>query len=162
MIELRISSEGFAGTKSLAAVLAILARELTTQQGNARFGVMFFNDERSNTMGEITVKDTAGPIEAAVTFLDAHGAATTPDTVPVWTSSDETVATVAAADDGLSATITVGQPGVTIIEAAEQETVEETGATSTVAAQGTVTVQPADAVIGSVEFTPAAAPAEPV
>lgn len=43
---------------------------------------------------------------AAIAFVDAKGNAAIVDGVPVWKSSDESVATVVASEDGLSATIT--------------------------------------------------------
>lgn len=107
-------------------------------------------------MGEITVKDESGPLSATVTFLDAKGAPTSPDLAPTWSSSDENVATVEASDDGLTATVTVGSPGAAVIEARTTETDEESGDTADIVAQGTVTVQPGDAVIASIEFSPSA------
>jgi hypothetical protein len=119
--------------------------------GTARFAVILFHGKDS-TMGELTITDETTTLTGTVSFLDAKGATVPPDSTPTWTSSDETVATVEASDDGLTATITVGAPGVTIIEASEQETDTESGDVSAVVAQGTLTVQPGDAVIGSVEF----------
>ena len=104
-------------------------------------------------MGELTVRDTHPDLTATVTFLDAEGHETTPDQTPSWSSSDETVATVTASDDGLTATISVGGPGVALIEARETETNQDTGDTADIVAQGTLTVQAGDAVIGSIEFT---------
>lgn len=141
---------------SLSRLLRAAATEvdlLEQQAGEAALAVMVWHPTKGGPLvGALTVKDTSGDLAATVTFLDAEGHETTPDQVPVWTSSDETVATVVPADDGLSATISVGGPGVALIEAHETETVEETGETSDVVAQGTLTVQPGDAVIGSVEF----------
>ena len=100
-------------------------------------------------MGQITVKDSDAPLGATVTFLDAKGATTTPDSVPTWASSDETVATVQVSDDGLSAVVTIGNPGATVISV---DTTDNDG--TVVHSEGTVTVQPGEATIGSVEFTP--------
>lgn len=41
----------------------------------------------------------------AVEFVDRAGNVVGVDGAPVWTSSDETIATVTVADDGLSATV---------------------------------------------------------
>jgi hypothetical protein len=137
----------------LLRMAAVEVERLETGAGGAAVAVMVWHRTKGGPLvGELTVKDTSGDLAATVTFLDAEGHETSPDQVPVWSSSDESVATVTAADDGLSATIAVGGPGVTLIEARETETVEETGETSEVVAQGTLTVQPGDAVIGSVEF----------
>jgi uncharacterized protein YjdB len=100
-------------------------------------------------VGEITVPDDSQPLNATVTFLDSEGSPTTADTPPVWASSDESVATVTAADDGMSASVAVGAPGAAIVSAT---TTNDDGSTAT--AEGTITVQPGDAVIGSVEFAP--------
>lgn len=103
-------------------------------------------------MGEITVKDSDAPFGATVTFMDAKGAQTTPDDVPQWVSDNEDAATVEAADDGMSATVTPGLPGAAVISVDSTDT-DGTQLTS----QGTVTVQPGEAVIGDVEFQPASA-----
>lgn len=105
-------------------------------------------------MGEITVPDNAAPLNASVTFLDAEGHETTADTTPVWSSSDESVATCEAAEDGMSASIPIGAPGAAIISVSATN---DDG--STAEAQGTITVQPGDAVIGSVEFEESEEPA---
>src|SRR6478735_6390416 len=76
---------------------------------------VLFNKGDRLIMGQITVKDSDAPLGATVTFLDAKGATTTPDSVPTWASSDETVATVQVSDDGLSAVVTIGNPGATVI-----------------------------------------------
>jgi hypothetical protein len=132
-------------------IAALLAFDQTTSPEAARFAVILFHGKDS-TMGELTITDETTTLTGSVSFLDAKGAPVPPDSTPTWTSSDETVATVEASADGLTATITVGAPGVTIIEASEQETDTETGDVTAVVAQGTLTVQPGDAVIGSVEF----------
>lgn len=100
-------------------------------------------------MGEITVTVDAAPLGASAKFLDAKGNETTPDEVPEWTSSDESVATVQASDDGMSAVVTVSSPGATVIEVSTVETNTNTEIVS----QGTVTVQPGDTVIGDVSFS---------
>lgn len=43
---------------------------------------------------------------AAVAYVDAKGNPAVVDGVPVWSSSDESIVTVAAAADGLSAVVT--------------------------------------------------------
>lgn len=103
-------------------------------------------------MGEITVPADAEPLNATVKFLDSEGNETTADDVPQWSSTDENVAVVTPSDDGLSAEVEIGSPGASVIEV---KTVEaNTGAE--VIAQGTVTVQPGDVTVGSVEFEEAA------
>lgn len=132
---------------------ASLLREAGIVAGPARFAVQLYHTtEGSHQMAEITVKDSSAPLSATVTFLDAKGAETSPDDTPAWSSSDETVTSVTASDDGLSATLTIGLPGVALIEV---RSVDTDG--TEVVAQGTVTVQPGEAVIGSVEFAEAPA-----
>jgi hypothetical protein len=98
-------------------------------------------------MASITVPDNAAALAASVSFLDAEGQPTTADDVPAWTSSDESVATLTVADDGLSASVEIGAPGVALIDVT---TTNDDG--STAAAQGTITVTPGDAVLGEVTF----------
>jgi hypothetical protein len=107
-------------------------------------------------VGEITVPDNATDLTATVTFLDSEGSPTTADSMPTWLSSDESVATVTAAEDGMSATFNIGSPGVALISV---DTVNDDGTTAR--AEGTLTVQPGDAVIGSVEFATTAAATPP-
>lgn len=133
----------------LAAGLRTLATEVERLwPGQAAFACpVIFEHEGVMQMGEITVKDDSAPLGATVTFLDAKGAETQPDETPQWSSSDETVAAVTADDDGMAASVTVGTPGAAVI------TVTTTDADGTeVTSQGTVTVQPGEAVIGDVEF----------
>lgn len=126
---------------------AVIATALTSP---VRFALIVW---KGVSVGELTVKDTSGDLNAAVTFLDAEGHETAPDNVPAWTSSDETVATVTPSEDGLAATVAVGGPGVALIEVRVTETNEETQESYEIVAQGTLTVQPGDAVIGDVSFT---------
>lgn len=111
--------------------------------------ILFHTPSGGIAVGEITVTVDAAPLSASVKFLDAKGNETQPDEVPDWASSDESVATVSASEDGMSCTVTVGSPGASVIEVStvESNTGEE------IVAQGTVTVQPGDTVIGSVEFS---------
>lgn len=104
-------------------------------------------------MASITVGDDAGSLEASVSFLDEHGHETSADDVPQWSSSDEAVASVAASEDGMSASVSILAPGVALIDVSSTNTDG-----SMASAQGTITVQPGDAVIGEVNFTEAAAP----
>lgn len=107
-------------------------------------------------MSDITVSDvetglTAGPL----TFADAEGNPTAPDDIPVWSSSDESVATVTPAEDGLTASFVIGGPGASLITVKSMNT---NGDELTVA--GTITVLPGDAAsIGDITFNVPAAPA---
>lgn len=99
-------------------------------------------------MASVEVKDDVAPGTGSVRFLDSEGYETAADDVPTWTSSDEAVATVTPSEDGLSAEVAIGGPGVALIEVTSVES--NTGAE--VKAQGTITVTPGDAVLGEVSF----------
>jgi hypothetical protein len=99
-------------------------------------------------MGAITVKDSDAPFSAAVTFVDAKGDATTPDDVPTWSTDNASAVGIVAAADGLSAEITPGSPGAAVVTVSTTDTDG-----NVVLSEGTVTVQPGEAVIGDVEFT---------
>lgn len=111
-------------------------------------------------MSAVEVKADSLPLNAMVKFLDAEGNETPADDVPRWSSSDEAVASLTVAEDGLSASVAIGSPGASQIEVRSTEA--NTGAE--VVAAGTVTVLPGDAVVGDVTFElPAPAPEpEPV
>lgn len=133
-------------------------RELATQieraaPGLPRAAFIVFIHEGSLEVAEITVSDEVGTLNATVSFMDAKGFATVPDGVPAWTSSDENVATVAAAADGLSAVVTIGLPGSSVIEVVSQETDNETGDPYELRGTGLVNVTAGDAVVASVEFS---------
>lgn len=115
--------------------------------GPPTIAFILFHDERNTVMASIIVPDDSAPLVGSVAFMDAHGHPTTADDVPAWTSSDESVAVLTVADDGLSASVEILAPGVTLIDVL---TTNDDG--STAAAQGTITVQPGDAVIGEVTF----------
>lgn len=91
--------------------------------------------------------------DLTVSFEDAKGFATT-DTDPVsWTSSDETVATVAVSPDTLTGTVVAGNPGSavvtvevtladgTVLTATEAVDVVPAGAATINLAEGPVSVQ---------------------
>lgn len=105
-------------------------------------------------MSQITVPDNSNPLNATVVFVDAEGSPTTADDVPQWSSSDESVATVMASEDGLSASVAIGAPGATVISVT---TTNDDSSTAT--ATGTITVEPGDAVLGEVNFAQAEPPA---
>lgn len=115
--------------------------------GQPALALVLFHNERKTVMASVTVPDTATDLTASVAFLDAEGSPTTADDVPVWSSSDESVAKATASEDGLSATFEVGAPGAAVISVSSTNTDG-----STASAEGTITVQPGDAVIGEVTF----------
>ncbi len=105
--------------------------------------------EQGEQMADISVRDDNAPLNATVSFVDAKGAAVGPDDVPVWSSSDDTVASVDASADatGLSAVVTIGVPGAAVIS------VDSTDTDGTViAASGTVTVTAGEPAAGEVNF----------
>lgn len=105
-------------------------------------------------MASVTVLDTQGDFSASVNFLDARGNPTEPDDVPVWASTDESVATVTASDDGKSATVSVaGGLGAAVISC-DSNNAEGTD----IHAEGTVTVQASDATTSEITFSVPEAP----
>jgi hypothetical protein len=98
-----------------------------------------------------SMKDSDPPASATVEFKDAEGNATTPDDVPVWASSDETVVKVTAADDGLSASVAAGVPGTGTVS------VQSTDADGTVLnGSADVEVTPGEAASVDITITPGA------
>lgn len=139
-------------TPSEVRTLAALARFVQAlSPGPPRAGfILFFDTKGRLTVAETIVSADQGAVNARVRFLDAHGNETTPDDTPAWSSSDETVATVEAGADGVTATVTViGKVGASLVAV---ETVEEnTG--DTIRAEGTLTVQASDTTVsGEVTF----------
>jgi hypothetical protein len=138
--------------------VARLLRQLATQielaaPGPPELLVFIWRTEGGISLMPLNIKDTDPDPTASITVLDADGNATTPDDVPAWTSSDESVATVSAAADGLSATITkTGTTGATVI-----------GVTSTRSSDGvvlsggdTLTVEPSEEATIQVALAPGA------
>jgi uncharacterized protein YjdB len=132
--------------------LTALARLVESlSPGPSVAGLLLFTDRKGRlAVAETIVSADVGTIEAHVRFLDAGGNETTPDTTPTWASSDETVATVEADEDGLSATVTVvGKAGAAVV--AVETTESETG--DTIHCEGTLTVQASDVTVsGEVTF----------
>ena len=101
-------------------------------------------------MGEITVKDTETQLTARVTALDSEGHETTFDDTPTWSSSDESVASVHAVEDGYTATFDIGGPGSAVITVTGIE--NSSGEPVEIVSTGLINVMAGDAVVGSVEF----------
>ncbi len=79
-------------------------------------GIRLVFNVKGVAMGDsITVPDDETTLRSSATPVDTEGHPTTTDTPPTYESSDETVLTITAADDGLSATYDVGAPGDAII-----------------------------------------------
>jgi hypothetical protein len=116
--------------------------------GSPEYGVIFFHENKEHTMGEFTGDASGGQLQATVTFMDKEGNQTTPDDVPQWASSDESVATVTASEDGTGATVDRGGPGATQITVT---TTDDDGDEHVFA--GTVTLNPGDVEVGEITFT---------
>jgi hypothetical protein len=104
-------------------------------------------------MGEITVDASCTTLAATVQFTDAEGNITTPDTEPIWSVADPAVLTCTPAQDGMSATFGVGQPGVCSVSVSTTETHGGVGTPTDVLLTGLVTVIAGDTVAGSIDFT---------
>ena len=128
----------------------------TLWPGEAVAGAVFFHTDEGVTVGAITVKDTDPDFTGTVSFVDAKGDPTSPDAgmVPNWSVDNTDAVTVTAAGDGMSATFTPGNPGAAVVTVTLQDA-DGTTVTST----GTITVEPGEAVLGDVEFSPGAAAA---
>jgi len=121
----------------------------------AAFPLTFYTTQGGPEVSDIQVPDDSGPLNAVASFLDARGNPTNPGATPTWTSSDETVATVEAAEDGMSAVVTiVGGLGASQITCTDPESADDD--TDDVIAVGTVSVVPGKAVVGDVQLTPSA------
>jgi hypothetical protein len=116
-------------------------------------GVITFTTDKETSMGEITVQADCTTLAATVSFTDAEGNPTNPDTEPVWSVADDTVLTCTPAQDGMSATFTVGAPGVCSVTVETEETHGGVGTPTPLILTGLVTVIAGDTVAGSIDFT---------
>ena len=115
-------------------------------------GVIIFITEKDVHMGEIVVVDSETTLRATISLTDSEGHATKSDDVPVWKVGDDSVLTVTPSQDGMSATFTVGAPGVSSVTVTTQETHGGQGDPTPVVLSGVVTVTAGDTVTGSVDF----------
>ncbi len=118
--------------------------------GPPDLALILWHSTEGVTMSDLQILDTSGPLDAAVTFIDAVGNPTTADDVPAWSSSDESVATIAAAADGLSAVVTpTGTLGATVIAVDSVRASDQ----ADVHAQATLTVAASEEVSGEVTLS---------
>jgi len=119
------------------------------------FPLIFYSTQGGLDVSDIQVQDDSAPLTATATFLDARGNPATPGATPTWTSSDESVATIEVAEDGMSATVTVvGGLGAAQITCTDPESADDN--TDDVISVGTVSVVPGNAVVGDIQFSPTA------
>lgn len=117
----------------------------------ARSAHLTFSIEGGTKVGEITVADNETTLRFSLTPVDAEGHPTTIDTVPTYTSSDETVITIRdTADDGLSGHLDVGAPGDAVLTAANLGITDPDG--NAVEGKGTVHVTPGGVATVSLDF----------
>ena len=112
--------------------------------------ITFTTTEGVEKLAEITVPDDTGSLSASVSFKDVHGHDTPAQDVPTWSSSDESVVSLAASEDGLSATATIVGPGASLIEV-----ISMTDDGDEIKAQGTVTVTAGEPATSEVTFSEA-------
>jgi hypothetical protein len=114
------------------------------------------------SMGEITVNEGDPPISASVSYINqATGDPAEASDTPVWASADDSIASVEASEDGLSATVTPvssgeadGGTAVVISVVAHDKEGDE------VRSEGTVTVRPGgEVLIGEITFSAGEEPA---
>lgn len=103
--------------------------------------------DQGGTMPDISVQDDHAPLTGTVEFKDAKGAVTQAEGKPTWASSDESVASVSASDDGLTATVTVGNPGAAVISC---DSIDADG--TDIAAAATVTVTSGPPATGDISL----------
>lgn len=126
-----------------------IAAFLEHPPGQAMYAALFFQTKGDAKMGEITVTDDETTLRSTLTLLDAEGFPTTPDGTPTYSSSDERVCTVTAADDGMTATYGIGGPGDATVTVTGLGT-DKDG--NEILGKGTVHVTPAGVAIVSVDF----------
>lgn len=121
--------------------------------GPAVSGTLAFITTEGDKVDLSILDSDTTPRNVSAAFKDAAGQAAKLDDTPAWSSSDETVATVQASDDGLSAVVTpLGVEGATLIKA---ETIDADG--TAVDVTGTLTVTGGEAVSGELTFEDAPA-----
>lgn len=110
---------------------------------------ILFHTKGRTTMSVIEVKDDETTLRSTLALLDKEGHVTASDTTPTWESSDETVAVIAASEDGLTATYEIGGPGDAVITV-------DTGAQddngNNIVGKGTIHVTPGNVATVSIEF----------
>jgi hypothetical protein len=143
----------------LARVLHFIASEIENQlpkPSEISATVTFTTSKGETSMGEITVNEGDAPFSAAVSYVNAKtGEPASAADTPVWESADDSIASVEASGDGLSATVTPvssgdadGGTAVVISVVAHDAEGDE------VRSEGTVTVRPDpnEVLIGEITF----------
>jgi hypothetical protein len=131
----------------LAALQATVDQLVPAQPGPPASGTISF---QGDNMSDISVSAGFAPVPATVSYKDADGADTPPQSPPSWSSSDSTIAVVDSSADSTGLTASVsggGAEGVATISAA---TTNDDG--TVVTAVGTVTVGPGAPVSGEITF----------
>ena len=116
-------------TKTLRRILDTL-EEISDQIADLTLRFPFDAPVRSQivfegeTVADISVSDTNAPLTATASFFDGKGNAVPPQGVPVWSTSDASVASVDASADpsGLTAVVTVGAVGAASVAVASDNT----------------------------------------
>ncbi len=138
----------------VAQLLRRLAEQIElAAPGPPDLALILWHSTEGVTMSDLQILDTSGPLDGTVAFLDAVGNPTAADDIPVWSSSDESVATIAASDDGMSAVVTpTGSLGATVISVSSTRSSDQ----AVVSAAATLTVAASEETQGSVTLTPQA------
>jgi hypothetical protein len=141
----------------LARILHFIAQEIENQlpKSSLKSTVTFTTSKGETSMGEITVTEGDAPLSATVSYVNADtGDPAEPSDTPVWSSADDSIASVEASGDGMSATVTPvssgdadGGTAVVISVVAHDADGDE------VRSEGTVTVRPGEVLIGEITFT---------
>jgi hypothetical protein len=117
--------------------------------------ILLFHTQGGPTMPDsITVHDNETTLKSTGTPLDSEGVATTLDTPPDYSSSDETVAVVHPSDDGLSATYEIGTIGDAVITVGPiPGPPDADGNPTEIFGKGTIHVVPGNATTFALDFT---------
>jgi hypothetical protein len=132
---------------AILLVLEEIAEELVPFAPSIVSGTVTF---QGGSMSDITVPDSTTTLTATVAYQDSAGDPTSPQSVPAWSSSDDSIASVDASADptGLTAAVTVhGALGSATISAAETNTDG-----TVVTGSGTITVEAGAPATGDVSF----------
>ncbi len=147
----------------LARVLHFIASEIENQLPKPSISatVTFTTNKGEMSMGEITVNEGDAPFSASVSYVNAKtGDPASASDTPVWSSADDSIASVESSADGLNATVTPvssgdadGGTAVVISVVAHDAEGDE------VRSEGTVTVRPDpnEVLIGEITFQSGAA-----
>lgn len=98
----------------------------------------------------LEVRDDAPPKLYRASYLDSENNPVLLEegAIPTWSSSDESAVAVAPADDGITAVVSFGSPGASVLEARATQT-NDAGETYEIVIRDTITVTTGEPVSGT-------------